>query len=104
MTYDQYIKSNTWRNGQARLAELATSGFRCRLCNAPASEAALEVHHRTYERLGAEEPGDLTTLCRECHFVVTDLLRRRRYATCTPRFCDFFASIENPTPLCDPTR
>lgn len=27
----------------------------------------LDVHHRTYERLGNESPDDLTVLCRDCH-------------------------------------
>jgi hypothetical protein len=25
------------------------------------------VHHRTYERFGREDTGDLTVLCRRCH-------------------------------------
>ena len=104
MTYSEYIKSTGWRSSAARRIELAASGYRCRICNRPESEVQLEVHHRTYERLGAEEPGDLTTLCCDCHQVVTDMLRRRRYAVHSPRFCDFFASVENPSPLCDPTR
>jgi formate-dependent nitrite reductase cytochrome c552 subunit len=62
------------------LAELAASGFRCRICNAGRDAAQLEVHHRTYEWLGCEEVGDLTTLCSQCHHTATDDLRRRRYA------------------------
>jgi 5-methylcytosine-specific restriction endonuclease McrA len=104
MIYNEYINSGAWRHSSARLEELAASGFRCRLCNRSNAEIELHVHHRTYERLGTEEIGDLTTLCCECHVVVTDMLRRRRYTANTPRFCDFSASIENPTPLRDPTR
>ena len=29
----------------------------------------LEVHHRTYERLGEELASDLTVLCNRCHHV-----------------------------------
>jgi hypothetical protein len=29
----------------------------------------LEVHHRTYERLGRERPEDLLVLCEKCHAV-----------------------------------
>lgn len=79
MRYQDYISSLTWRSSQARLDELAAAGFRCRICNAGSDEARLEVHHRTYERLGNEDAADLTTLCRECHHSVTDFLRRRRY-------------------------
>jgi hypothetical protein len=27
----------------------------------------LEVHHRTYARLGFEQPDDLIALCHDCH-------------------------------------
>lgn len=78
--YNRFITSAGWRTSPARLEELEASGFRCRVCNAGPEDAQLEVHHRTYERLGCEETSDLTTLCSECHVVVTDSLRRRRYA------------------------
>lgn len=32
----------------------------------------LEVHHRTYERLGNERPEDLVALCWCCHDEITD--------------------------------
>jgi 5-methylcytosine-specific restriction endonuclease McrA len=104
MIYSEYINSNAWRHSSARLEELAASGFRCRLCNRSNAEIELHVHHRTYERFGAEETSDLTTLCCECHDVVTEMLRRRRYVVRVPLSCDVVASIENPTPLRDPTR
>jgi 5-methylcytosine-specific restriction endonuclease McrA len=104
MIYREYINSSAWRHSSARLEELAASGFRCRLCNRSNAEIELQVHHRTYERLGAEEAGDLTTLCNECHLVVTDMLRCRRYSAYTPLFSDVVTSIANPTPLKDPTR
>jgi hypothetical protein len=34
------------------------------VCN---SDKQLDAHHRTYERIFNEEPGDLTVLCRKCH-------------------------------------
>jgi hypothetical protein len=62
------------------------------------------VHHRTYERLCNEQICDLTTLCADCHCMVTDMLRRRRYVLRSPRFADVIPAIENPSPLFDPTR
>ena len=103
MNYVDYINSSTWRNSPARLAELKASGFRCRACNASASDVELQVHHRTYVRFGAEEVGDLTTLCAMCHRVVTDHLRREKYYGRTPAHADVQAAIANPTPLRDPT-
>jgi hypothetical protein len=102
--YAKYIGSALWRNNPARLAELAASGGRCRTCNRAAPEVELQVHHRTYERLGVEDVGDLTTLCTECHRLITDLIRRRRYVQKTPQFGDLISSIAFPSPPRDPTQ
>lgn len=104
MTYQDYISSAVWRQSPARLAELEASGFRCRLCDEPAADdLSLEVHHRTYARLFGELMRDLTALCSDCHFGVTDMLRRRRYSACTPTACDVIPSITRPLVLFDPS-
>ena len=54
-------------------------------------------------RLGREEPGDLITVCKECHHGITDMLRRRRYRRRHPRIADVAPSIEDASPLFDPT-
>jgi hypothetical protein len=64
MNYYDYIASRSWRQNSARLAELEAAGFRCRVCNDDGSLSAIEVHHRTYDNLGHEQPSDLTALCR----------------------------------------
>ena len=74
--YDDYLRSGAWR--ALREQVFARDGGRCVLCN---HAEDLEVHHRTYERLGKENLNDLTTLCRQCHDVVTDHQRRQRYTT-----------------------
>jgi hypothetical protein len=99
--YEAHIGSIAWKAGGARLGELKASEFRCRTCNASAEEAELQVHHRTYERFGRELQGDLTTLCADCHVVVTDMLRRRRYAVFTPASADV-AATDRRAPLFDP--
>jgi len=38
----------------------------------------LEVHHRTYERVGAERPADVIALCKACHEKHHDRHERRR--------------------------
>lgn len=65
LPYADYLLSDDWRRKRDRLIEAA--GHRCQLCNAPSSEVNLNVHHRTYERLGHEADGDLIVLCEECH-------------------------------------
>lgn len=103
MNYPRYIRSHRWRRNPARLAELKAADFRCRLCNGDGTGRAIEVHHRTYARLGNEQPADLTTLCSGCHRVVTDHLRRARFAQCAPARADIRVALDNPSPLFDPT-
>lgn len=62
MPYVMYLKTYHWEI--ARMHALIRAGERCQVCNAG---GLLEVHHRTYERRGAELPGDLIVLCRSCH-------------------------------------
>ena len=60
--YQDYIHSSAWGSKSKDAKERA--GNRCQLCN---SKENLQTHHRTYERLGDEEPGDLIVLCEKCH-------------------------------------
>ena len=60
--YQEYIGSARWSDRADAAKERA--GGRCQVCN---SDVQLDAHHRTYERLGHERPGDLTVLCRGCH-------------------------------------
>ena len=64
-TYGLYLRSDAWRTRAD--AALRRAGHRCMICNADRWFTPLEVHHRTYERLGAERPGDLVVLCSHCH-------------------------------------
>ena len=62
VNYHDYLLSPEWQARKVQALEAA--GHRCQVCN---SLDMLEVHHRTYERIGREEPGDLTVLCAICH-------------------------------------
>jgi 5-methylcytosine-specific restriction endonuclease McrA len=68
-----YLRSEHWL--RTRHAALKRADHRCQVCN---GDQALDVHHRTYERLGAELPGDLTVLCRDCHALFHARLPKRR--------------------------
>lgn len=65
IAYNDYIKTEEWR--QRAEAAKARAGQRCQICNRPAPRVTLTVHHRTFERLGQEQPEDLTVLCRGCY-------------------------------------
>jgi hypothetical protein len=60
--YPEYLESPEWQ-ARRRLA-LRKAGHACQVCN---RSRTLHVHHRTYERRGAELAGDLIVLCDECH-------------------------------------
>lgn len=60
--YGEYLASAEWRKRRDRA--IARAEGRCQLCN---SEKYLNVHHRSYARLGHEKAADLVVLCRACH-------------------------------------
>jgi 5-methylcytosine-specific restriction endonuclease McrA len=62
MPYREYLKTSEWQEIRAR--KLSECAHRCQVCS---STRSLNVHHRTYERRGAEDMGDLTVLCLGCH-------------------------------------
>ena len=61
--YATYLESDLW----ARTRDLALEyyGPSCCLCNKETTR--INVHHRTYERIGRERLSDLIVLCRDCH-------------------------------------
>lgn len=67
LPYSEYIKSDGWKIRRQRALALAEN--RCQVCNSP---ARLQVHHRTYERLGHERDADLIVLCHDCHTLFHD--------------------------------
>lgn len=72
--YYTYIASDEWAAKRKRAIE--RDQHQCQTC---LNGADLEVHHKTYERLGHEKLSDLITLCRSCHEAITSSIRQRRY-------------------------
>jgi hypothetical protein len=60
--YDEYLASDHWHDVRRRYQEsqMPQKCLRCR-------SKFYELHHMTYERLGAEVLTDLAPLCRFCH-------------------------------------
>lgn len=61
----QYEKSSEW--GILRRAVLKRAGGKCERCGMPFRDGLLQIHHLTYDRIGAEKQGDLQALCFRCH-------------------------------------
>lgn len=64
MPYRDYLQTREWRLTKAIVRR--RFGGRCATCNS-AKRLHVHVHHRTYERRGEEDIGDLTLLCGDCH-------------------------------------
>jgi hypothetical protein len=65
MPYRKYLRTPEWR--RTRAAALLRAGQCCSLDVTHTTD--LDVHHRTYERLGCELATDLVVLCRPCHAI-----------------------------------
>lgn len=59
-----YYRSPLWRATRKK--------YRKKACetNAKSHSGSLQLHHKTYERLGNELPGDFMTLCNACHRLI----------------------------------
>ncbi len=60
--YTEYVKSDRWK--ELREIVLKRCNHQCQNC---LNTKWLQMHHRTYERVGHELLTDLTILCRRCH-------------------------------------
>lgn len=68
LPYREYLLSEHWK--ATRNAARHRAGYRCQRCGKqyePAERGKLNVHHLSYDRLGAERDEDLEVLCRPCH-------------------------------------
>lgn len=64
LTYAEYMASYEWRDRRDQYT--LTHDYACHRC---CKSNGLELHHRTYERLGAELDSDLCWLCEMCHIL-----------------------------------
>lgn len=62
--YRSYIRSDAWREKREEMKRRSKRGYKCWCCS---STERLDLHHRTYKRLGNERLSDLMWLCRSCH-------------------------------------
>jgi hypothetical protein len=62
-SYLEYLKSDLWKNRRTRFFE--KNPRRCIGCGE--DQGRIDLHHRTYVRIGQELDQDLVPLCRSCH-------------------------------------
>ncbi len=61
-SYDDYLRSDTWRRRRAKILQRAGG-----VCEGCLSNPAEEVHHLTYEHLFEEFAWELRAVCAPCH-------------------------------------
>lgn len=66
--YYAYIRSEAWQEKRRLFYRKSKRVGRCAACLA--TDKPLDLHHKTYKRLGIERLGDLELLCRDCHKLV----------------------------------
>ena len=69
-SYQIYLKSSHWARIRSRYK--SSRSWVC-LCG---ETDRLQLHHKTYERVGAEQLDDLQALCDRCHSLVHELERQ----------------------------
>ena len=72
--YAEYIRSEAWQEVRRRFwaSKLPKECYCCGREDGPK-----DLHHRTYKNLGNENLRDLVPLCRDCHFTVHEMFRRK---------------------------
>lgn len=70
-TYKDYLKSEHWKKVKLRYKESKLPHF----CVSCGKKQNLDMHHKTYERIGNEHLCDLVHLYRDCHQLTHDTMR-----------------------------
>ena len=63
--YQQYLQGEHWRT--FRFNVILERGCCCESCGSQTRLKDINLHHKTYARLGRELPTDVVLLCRLCH-------------------------------------
>lgn len=91
--YTDYLDGAHWRAVRRRFRE--SDRTQTCICGKP----GVLLHHKTYERLGAEELTDLIALCLNCHEMVHVLLARGEFVNYAA-----FASLDRANEYVDQNR
>lgn len=64
ITYQEYLDSPHWKDIRKRFWASKLHDNKCGICG---NKEALQVHHKTYQRIGNEKLHDFELLCGKCH-------------------------------------
>lgn len=70
--YSAYLRTEHWKNKKQEFL-LTITDRRCLVCW---STCMVNVHHRTYQRIGREFNDDLIILCEDCHHSLHKIAER----------------------------
>lgn len=71
--YQAYLRSEAWQVVRRRFFASKLWKGRCYACE---QNVPVDLHHRSYARLGYEKLSDLVPLCRRCHKATHELLKQ----------------------------
>jgi len=74
ITYLEYLQTDHWKDIRKRFWLSKLHHGECQVCGAKTN---LQVHHKTYKRIGKEHLNDLCLLCSKCHTKTHELDKRR---------------------------
>ena len=74
-SYQVYLQSDHWKDIKKRFYKSKLNKKKCYVCE---KRFGLQLHHRTYKRLGKEYLHDLIQLCGVCHLKAHKLLEAAR--------------------------
>jgi len=74
-SYKNYLNSEHWKDVKYRFNK---SKLNKKCCYACKNKENLNLHHKTYKRLGHEKLNDLIYLCQSCHNIVHNILKTRK--------------------------
>lgn len=72
--YEDYLRSEHWQDVRRRYRASKLNHGGCYICG---SSENLNLHHKTYKRIGNERLNDLIYLCAPCHSYVHLMLKGR---------------------------
>jgi len=71
ISYQQYLKGEHWQDVRRRYWKSKLHNGGCYVCER--TNVQLQLHHKTYKRVGNERLNDLLLLCGDCHKAAHEL-------------------------------